>query len=62
MKSIVRLVHGFTIAVVIAGLMSTLHLRPTATRLYLEAKAATEKMPVPVCPPNDPNACHIDKW
>jgi hypothetical protein len=20
------------------------------------------QIPVPVCPPNDPNACHIDQW
>ena len=28
----------------------------------LTAIASSATIPVPVCPPNDPDACHIDKW
>ncbi len=57
MSGIVRKV---AIALVAVGLFSTVHHRnPQPKGLTM---ASLKAIPVPVCPPNDPNACHIDQW
>lgn len=54
------LVRGIAIAVVLGGLFATMH--PQATHTTQLTVAPSNSIPVPVCPPNDPNACHIDQW
>jgi hypothetical protein len=54
------IVRRIAIALVVVGLFSTVHFQPTQSNASLSASSAT--IPVPVCPPNDPNACHIDQW
>jgi hypothetical protein len=54
------IVRGIAIALVVAGLFVTVH--PLSTQSQTPTAAAKKAIPVPVCPPNDPNACHIDQW
>lgn len=57
MLSIVR---GIALALVAAGFFAAVH--PQATSKTTSATSSSSaKIPVPVCPPNDPNACHIDE-
>jgi hypothetical protein len=51
----------FAVGLVLAGLASTSHANHNQAS-FPQLKAASERMPIPVCPPNDPNACNIDKW
>jgi hypothetical protein len=50
------LVRGIAITFVVAGLFVAVHPQKAPTAVL---KAS---IPVPVCPPNDPDACHIDQW
>lgn len=50
------LVRGIAITFVVAGLFVTVH----PQKGPIAVSKAT--IPVPVCPPNDPDACHIDQW
>ena len=54
------IVRGFAIALVVVGLISTVH--PRAAQPNGSTSVSSRSIPVPVCPPNDPNACHIDQW
>ncbi len=59
MKFIIRI---FAVGLVLAGLAAA----PARQRFQVSAstqyRAAADAMPIPVCPPNDPGACNIDKW
>lgn len=57
MLSIVR---GIAIALVVAGFFATVHPQ-TATKNTSVTSSSSAAIPVPVCPPNDPNGCHIDE-
>jgi hypothetical protein len=59
MKIVVR---SFALALMVAGLIATCRTQATHAASILEYKSAQERMPIPVCPPNDPEACHIEKW
>jgi hypothetical protein len=59
MKIVAR---GLAVVLVAGGLLSTLYPNMGHSSRFIETKALTQNMPIPVCPPNDPNACHIDKW
>jgi hypothetical protein len=54
------LVRGFALVLILAGLLAVTHPQANPTARTSAAKAAD--MPIPVCPPNDPNACHIEQW
>jgi len=56
MKSLVR---GFALALILAGLFAATHpqINPAS-----RTSVAKSSVPVPVCPPNDPDACHIEQW
>lgn len=58
MKTIVR---SFTLTLVLAGLAATLHSQPNRVTHIQQCGVVPTNMPIPVCPPNDPNACDIDK-
>jgi hypothetical protein len=53
-------VRGVAIALVVVGLFSTV--RPHTAQAKGSTVVSSNSIPVPVCPPNDPNACHIDQW
>jgi len=55
-----NLVRGFALTLVLAGLLAAT--RPQANPPSGVSVVRTADMPVPVCPPNDPNACHIEQW
>jgi hypothetical protein len=52
--------RGIAITFVVAGLFIAVHPQTAQPKGPTVASKAT--IPVPVCPPNDPNACHIDQW
>jgi hypothetical protein len=53
------LVRSFALALVLAGLLAANHPQNSPASQTMVAKPA---VPIPVCPPNDPNACHIEQW
>ena len=53
------LVRGFAVALVLAGLVAASHPQVNPVSRTAAVKA---DVPIPVCPPNDPNACHIEQW
>ncbi len=55
------IVRGFAITLVLAGLASTFRTQGHAA-IPVDRSPVMQQMPIPVCPPNDPNGCHIDKW
>jgi hypothetical protein len=57
MQGIVRRV---AIAFVLVGLVSIVPSHPSQPKN--PTMASSKAIPIPVCPPNDPNACHIDQW
>jgi hypothetical protein len=54
-----NLARGFAVTFLIAGLFVAV--KPQITQPKGPTAASTV-VPIPVCPPNDPNACHIDTW
>jgi hypothetical protein len=54
------IIRKIAIALVVVGLFSTVQRRAVQPTGSISVSSAT--IPVPVCPPNDPNACHIDQW
>jgi len=55
-------IRTFAVGLVLAGLLCTSRANHNQAFSAPQLKAASERMPIPVCPPNDPNACNIDKW
>jgi hypothetical protein len=53
MKHIVR---AFVVALVLTGAIATTQTSSASTKNKVTA-ARTSMLPVPVCPPDDPNAC-----
>jgi hypothetical protein len=49
------MIRAFVIALALTGAVSTAHSKTTA----LGFNGAAASFPVPMCPPNDPNACGI---
>jgi hypothetical protein len=54
------IVRGLAIALVALGFFSAAH--TPSPQHNAAAAASPSDIPVPVCPPNDPNGCHIDQW
>jgi hypothetical protein len=54
------IVRRIAIAFVVVGSLSLVPFY--ATQAKNPTVASSKAIPIPVCPPNDPNACHIDKW
>jgi hypothetical protein len=52
------IIRGIALAVLLAGLAATSHTGGAVSPPTVK----NNSIPVPVCPPNDPNACHIDQW
>ena len=50
MKNIVR---AFVVALALTGAVASAHTPKSATPIITKSSA----MPIPCCPPNDPNAC-----
>jgi hypothetical protein len=58
MKIIVR---SFVVALALTGAFASSYAKaPSATATVKAAK--TSAMPVPVCPPSDPNGCGFGTW
>jgi len=53
MKHIVR---AFVVALVLTGAVATTQTSSAATKNKV-TEARTSMLPIPMCPPNDPNAC-----
>ena len=61
MKNIVR---AFVVVLALTGAAASTQISSSASNSTASAKlisAQTSMLPVPTCPPNDPNACGIDK-
>jgi hypothetical protein len=56
------IVRKSAIALVVLGLFSTIHRSQSQSNSRMLESTSSARVPVPVCPPNDPNACHIDQW
>jgi hypothetical protein len=56
MKIIIR---AFVVALALTGAVASTHIS-TASAQTKVAAAKTSAFPVPMCDPNDPNACGID--
>jgi hypothetical protein len=57
MKVIVR---SLVIALAVTGAIATTFVNTTPAKATITAK--TSAMPVPACPPDDPNACGMGTW
>jgi hypothetical protein len=55
MKTIVR---AFVVALVLTGVAATTQTSSASTKNKVTA-TRTSMLPIPTCPPNDPNACGI---
>jgi hypothetical protein len=55
------IVRSLSLTIVLAGLAATCHTQPNRAQAILRGGAVPSNMPIPVCPPDDPNACGIDK-
>lgn len=53
MKHIVR---AFVVVLVLTGAVATTHASNTSTKNQIAASRVS-MLPIPSCPPNDPNAC-----
>ncbi len=57
MKNIVR---AFVLTLALTGMFATAHSNTTTAQATTFSK--TSAMPVPTCPPGDPNGCGIEDW
>jgi hypothetical protein len=55
------LVRSFALSLVLAGLVANYHTQTKEGGRFIQGGVISNNMPIPVCPPNDPNACGIDK-
>jgi len=56
------MIRALAAALLVAGLISATRTLAVPAAKIAGVTAGTQSMPIPVCPPNDPNGCHIDKW
>jgi hypothetical protein len=56
MKIVVR---AFVLALAVTGIAATAQISSASTKANVALPAKTSAMPVPMCPPNDPNACGL---
>jgi hypothetical protein len=56
MKHIVR---AFVVVLVLTGAAATTQTTSASTKANKVTVARTSMLPVPSCPPNDPNACNM---
>jgi hypothetical protein len=56
----ITLVRSLALILVVAGIVAATH--PPAIPTTQAAVSSSAAEPVPVCPPNDPDACHIEQW
>lgn len=56
MKIIVR---SFVIALAVTGAIASSYAKPASAKVTI---AKTSAMPVPTCPPGDPNGCGLGTW
>ena len=57
MKMILR---AFALSLVVTGAVASTHISNAPSGTIVSAKMSA--MPVPVCPPDDPNGCGIGQW
>ena len=57
MKSIIR---AFVVVLALTGAVASTQIASATPQTKVIA-AKTSAMPVPTCPPDDPNACYIDR-
>ena len=55
MKTIVR---SLVVALAVTGAIASTYTSGSSTKATVQV-AKTSAMPIPSCPPNDPNACYI---
>ena len=55
-----QLVRAFVVVLALTGAVASTHIATASAQTKVSA-AKTSAMPVPTCPPDDPNACGIDK-
>ena len=52
------LVHAFVVVLALTGAVASTHIATASAQTKVSA-AKTSAMPIPTCPPDDPNACGI---
>jgi hypothetical protein len=55
-----QLVRAFVVVLALTGAVASTQIATASAQTKVSA-AKTSAMPVPTCPPDDPNACGIDK-
>ncbi len=55
-----NLVRAFVVVLVLTGAAASTQIASASSQKTIAA-AKTSAMPTPACPPDDPNACGIDK-
>ena len=55
-----QLVRAFVVVLALTGAAASTQIATASAQTKVSA-AKTSAMPVPTCPPDDPNACGIDK-
>ena len=53
-----QLVRAFVVVLALTGAVASTHIATASAQTKVSA-AKTSAMPVPTCPPDDPNACGI---
>jgi hypothetical protein len=56
MKIVIR---AFVLALTLTGIAATSQISSASTKANVAVPAKTSALPVPMCPPNDPNACGL---
>ena len=59
MKTIVR---AFVVALALTGFAASTQISPVAKSSNKVTLAKVSAVPVPTCPPDDPNACGMSGW
>ena len=57
MKIVIR---AFVVALALTGAVASIHTTSASAQAAKVVPAKTSAFPVPMCDPNDPNACGID--
>ncbi len=58
MKIVVR---AFVLVLALTGIAATTQISSASTKTNVVASAKTSALPVPMCPPDDPNACGLGR-
>jgi hypothetical protein len=56
-----RIVRAAVVVLVLTGAAASKQITPASAKTRVNV-AKTSAMPIPMCPPDDPNACGITQW